>query len=221
MTIQWYGQAFFRIESKDVVLAIDPFSKKPEWGFNKVPRFRADIVLISHDHPDHNNVSGIDGSPFVINSPGEYEVKGIFIQGIQTFHDDVEGKERGTNTVFLIEIENMRICHMGDIGMKKLPEEVLEKLSNIDFLLVPVGGTYTIDGKVAWDFVKEIEPKIVVPMHYKIEGLKLPISGVENFLKIAGKKPEIVEKISLRKKDLPQDGPKIYLMKPHIDFSAS
>ncbi len=222
MVVQWYGQAFLRVESRDIVIAIDPFSKKPEWGIIKVPHFRADVVLVSHDHADHNNVAAIEGSPLVFRAPGEYEIKGVFIQGLQSFHDEVEGKERGLNTIFTIDLEDMRICHMGDIGTKKLTQDLLEKIGDVDILFIPVGGTYTVDAKGAWELIYQIEPKIVIPMHYKVPGLKLPLDGVEKFLKEADSNSlrEVFDRLSLRKKDLTQEGISIRLLKP-LAFASS
>jgi L-ascorbate metabolism protein UlaG (beta-lactamase superfamily) len=214
MTITWYGQAFVRIESRGTVIAIDPFSKQAGWGILKVPRFHADIVLISHDHPDHNNAAALEGSPIVLAGPGEYEVKGIPIRGIPSFHDDVGGRERGPNTIFTIDIEDMRVCHMGDLGMKKLPQDTLEKIGDPDILFIPVGGTYTIDARTAWSIVSDIEPKIVIPIHYKLPGLKLPLESVEKFLKEAGAKPTPGEKLSVRTQTLPAGGPKVELLAP-------
>lgn len=214
MTLQWYGQSFFRINSKDVVIAIDPFSKKPDWGFNKVPRFMADIVLISHDHPDHNNAAALEGTTVVLEGPGEYEVKDIFIRGIPSFHDEAGGRERGLNTIFVIEAEDLRVCHMGDLGTKKLPEDAIEAIGDVDIVLLPVGGTFTVDARGAWNVVRQLEPKIVVPMHYKVPGVNLPLDGVERFLKEAGANPEIEEKLSVRRKELPPDGLKVHRLRP-------
>src|SRR5581483_7549492 len=159
--ITWAGQACFQISlssSKDVQanVVIDPFD-----GIGiKMPNFDADILLVSHDHPDHNNIKAVKPArsatgaaggtePFLIDSPGEYEVKGVFIQGITSFHDDQEGKERGLNTIFTIEAEGMRLCHLGDFGQKQLTDEQLEKIGAVDILMIPVGGTYTIDANQA------------------------------------------------------------------------
>jgi L-ascorbate metabolism protein UlaG (beta-lactamase superfamily) len=214
MTLQWFGQSFLRIDTRDTVIAIDPFSKKEDWGFIKVPRFRADVVLVSHDHPDHNNVSALDGSPLVFKGPGEYEVKGVFIQGHLSFHDESGGKERGLNTIFTLDAEEMRICHLGDIGTKKLSETVLEKLGKVDILFIPVGGKYTVDAAGAWSLVSEIEPAIVVPMHYKVPGLKLPLDGVEKFLKDAVGDKTPIERLAIRKRDIPTEGTKVQVLKP-------
>lgn len=214
MTIQWYGQSFIRIDSRETVIAIDPFSKKEEWGIEKVPRFRADAVLVSHDHADHNNVGAIEGTPVVFAGPGEYETKGIFIRGHASFHDEAAGAERGPNTIFVLDAEEMRLCHMGDIGTKKLPAAVIEALGNVDVLFIPVGGKYTVDAAGAWNLIAEIEPKIIVPIHYKIPGLKLPLEGVESFLKGRPGDHEPVERLAIRKKEVSTDGSRVQVLKP-------
>jgi len=125
---------------------IDPYDEKI--GL-KLPNLSADIVLVTHNHSDHNNVAGVKGTPFVIDGPGEYEVKEVFINGISSFHDDKEGKERGLNTIYVIEAEDLRFCHLGDLGQKQLTDEQLEKIDGIDVLMIPVGGEYTIDSSSA------------------------------------------------------------------------
>ena len=169
MKITWHGQSCFKIAIKDVTLVTDPFGK--DIGL-KPPHFEADIVTVSHDHHDHNNVSALRGTPFVVDGPGEYELKGVAISGISSFHDNKEGQERGKNTIFIIEAEEMRICHLGDLGEKKLTDNQLEEIGDIDILMIPVGGVYTIDSEEAAGIISQIEPRIVIPMHYKIPGLK-------------------------------------------------
>ncbi len=201
MVITWYGQACFKIQSGDLVIAIDPFSK--EIGLTS-PRFRADIALATHQHHDHNNLESLTGDPFVITGPGEYEVKGAYIHGIQTFHDTKQGKERGLNTIYLIEVEGIRLLHMGDYGEAVGEDsQFLEQVGEVDILLVPVGGTYTIDGRDAATLTKDIEPRFVIPMHYKIPGLKVTLGDNAAFLKEMGvKNPEIQEKFTIKKKDI-------------------
>lgn len=200
MTISWYGQSCFKIETREAVLAIDPFAK----GIGLTPpRFRADIVLITHAHPDHANAATIPGEPRIISGPGEYETRGIAIRGIPTFHDPHGGRERGPNTVYRIEAEGMTVGHLGDFGEPELREETAEALGDIDVLLVPVGGTYTMDGKAAAAVVRELGPRLVIPMHYHLPGLTVKLSTVDEFLKAcdAGR-AERLEKLSVRKKEL-------------------
>jgi L-ascorbate metabolism protein UlaG (beta-lactamase superfamily) len=208
MKITWAGQACFQIsisnsKNHEASLVIDPFG---DIGL-KMPNFSADIVLVTHGHPDHNNVGAVKGEPFVIENPGEYEVKGVFIQGIASFHDDKEGKERGVNTIYTIEAEDMRLCHLGDFGQKQLTDEQLEKIGKVDILMIPVGGTYTIDSSEAAKVIGQIEPKIVVPMHYEMPKLKFKLDGVEKFLKAMGKNAtQPQEKLVVKTSALPKEG---------------
>jgi len=200
MVITWYGQACFKIQSGELVIAIDPFQK--EIGLTP-PRFRADIVLSSHRHYDHNNVEALSGDPFVITGPGEYETKGVSVRGINTFHDTTGGKERGTNTAYVITTEGISIAHLGDFGEDALRPEILDALGGNDILMIPVGGVYTIDGKTAARFVKQLEPRVVIPMHYAMPGLKVKLDGPESFLKeMAARGGEKLEKLTIKKKEL-------------------
>ncbi len=198
--IYWAGQSCFEIEvsnSKDhsATIVIDPYDEKTG---PKLPNLSADILLVTHDHHDHNNIKGVKGELFVIQGPGEYEVKGVFVQGIPSFHDDVQGKERGMNTIYVMEAEDIRFCHLGDLGQKELTDEQLEKIDGVDVLMIPVGGEYTIDSSSAQKIISQIEPKIVIPMHY---------DDVSKFLKTMGK-PSIaaVEKLVLKESTMPKEG---------------
>lgn len=212
MTITWLGQSCFKIQDKDATLVTDPYEASV--GF-KLPRLSADIVTVSHDHYDHNNVgavSGVNGSPFVISSPGEYEVKGIFVYGIPSWHDKSEGKERGSNTIYRIQVEGISIVHLGDLG-HTLSEETIGKLEGVDILLIPVGGKWTIGAHEAVEVISELEPRIVIPMHYKIPGLKVDVESVDKFLKEMGaSKAEKLPKLKIARKDLPQEETKVIIL---------
>lgn len=211
MVITWYGQSCFKLQSGELVGVIDPFGK--EIGLTP-PRFRADFLLVTHPHFDHANKDTIPESPFVIEGPGEYEIKGVAVRGIQTYHDNTEGKERGLNTVYVIEMEGMKICHLGDFGEKEMRDEILEKIGDIDILLIPVGGYSTINGEDAARIANKIEPRIVIPMHYKISGLKAPLESAEKFLKEMGAKgAETEEKLVIKAKDLPQEETKVMVLR--------
>lgn len=210
MTINWYGQACFRLETKGASILIDPFAK--EIGL-RPPRLNDNIFLVTHEHYDHNNVDGAPAESFVIRGPGEYEKSGVHFEGILSYHDNVEGKERGLNTIYLIRAEEMRLCHLGDLGQHKLTDEQVEQIGDVDVLFIPVGGKYTIDGKEAAEVVKQIEPKIIVPMHYKVTGLNIDIDGPQKFLKEIGLKPEEVETYRIAAKNLPTEEIKLVTFK--------
>lgn len=217
MQIIWKGHSCFQIItllSKDsqVSLVIDPFNES--LGL-RVPDLSADIVLLTHDHEDHNNLKAVKGSPFVIDGPGEYEIKGVYIQGIPAFHDNNFGKDRGRVTIYTIESEEMKICHLGDFGQKELFPEQVEDIGEIDVLLVPVGGNYTIGSQEAPKIIGQIEPKIVIPMHYLLPKVNLKLDGLDKFLKAMGQKAtEPLPKLTVKKKDLTVDGTKIVVLKP-------
>ncbi len=214
MNISWYGQSCFKIQSKDLVLVTDPFDKaiglRPPFG-------AANIVTISHDHKDHNNSEVLKEDPFIVDSAGEFEIKKIFIKGIDSFHDNQQGKERGENVIYKIEMEEIRICHLGDFGQESFADGQLEKIGQIDILFIPIGGVTTIDWKTANSIINQIEPRIVIPMHYKIKGLVgdlAKLDTAEKFCKENGiSESDIVDKLSIKKKDLPQDETKVIVMK--------
>ena len=202
MVISWYGQSCFKIITEGLTIVIDPFDKSI--GL-RPPSFSADVVCISHNHPNHNNAESISGTPVIIKGPGEYEIKGIGIFGIESYHDEKQGKERGLNTIFLTEAEDLKLCHLGDFGQTELTDEQIEAINEPDILFVPVGGKHTIGGTRAANLVNQFEPKIVIPMHYKIPNLKSDIEPVDRFLKEMGVgKKEAVEKLTIKKKGLPE-----------------
>ena len=216
MVITYYGLSCFKIQSGETVLAIDPFSK--ESGLTP-PRFGADAVLVSHEHENHNNVGALtakDGESglFKITGPGEYEFKGIIVRGIESFHDSKSGKQKGKNTIYIVEWEGMRLVHLGDYGEEALRSEIQEALGTPDILFLPVGGEETIDSEAAAKFVNEIEPRIIIPMHYKISGLKAKLDGVEVFMKEMGERAEAEEKFTIKKSGLPSaEESKIVILK--------
>ena len=211
MVITWYGQSCFKIQSGETVVFTDPFDK--EIGLTP-PRGQANVVTISHQHRDHNNDETINGGALVIKGPGEYEMKGVEIKGVLSFHDDKEGKERGTNTIYVIEVEGIKICHLGDLGQAKLTAEQIEQIDGVDILMIPVGGTFTIDGETAVEIINQIEPRLVIPMHYKISGLNYKLDGVDVFLKEMGvAKKDAVDRLTLKKKDLPEEETQVVVMR--------
>lgn len=206
MNISWYGHSCFRLETKDVSILIDPFSK--EIGL-RPPKIKDDLVLVTHGHYDHNNLEDLNPEAFVIDTPGEYEKKGVAVRGILSYHDKVGGKERGLNTIYVIKAEELTICHLGDLGQEKLDEAQVEEIGDVDILMIPVGGTYTINYKEAIGVIGQIEPKIIIPMHYRLKNLKVEIDGPEKFIKELGLTPENVDKFKIAKKLLPTEEMKL------------
>lgn len=217
MKINWYGQSMFEIVAKErqnheVKIVIDPFDKS--LGL-RVLQPEADILLVSHSHYDHSNVEAIKGDPFLINGPGEYEIKDVYIKGISAFHDKALGKERGKVTIFTIEAEEIKLCHLSDIGQEELTERQLEEIGEVNILMIPIGGVYTINAKEASRMINQIEPQIVIPMHYQIPKLKLKLEGIDKFLKVMGvKEAERVNKLSIKRKDLGEGKTRIIILTP-------
>ena len=210
MVITFYGQSCFKIETQGITIAIDPFSK--ELGLTP-PRFKADLLFITHEHSDHANREAFKDA-FVIDGPGEYDVKGVAAKGIFSFHDAQEGKERGVNAIYRVEAENIALAHMGDFGQKELSSGQLEALGAIDILMVPAGGNYTIDAETAVKITAKLEPKIVIPMHYALPKITAKLETVEQFLKEIGQKPQPMAKLAVKKKDLGEDGTKVAVLTP-------
>jgi len=206
MEISYLGHSFFRIKGKTAILVTDPFDEKMV-GL-KYPRTKADIVTISHDHDDHNHLEKITDIKRVVDGPGEYEISGVSIIGINTYHDDKKGEKRGKNTIYVIEMDGLRIAHLGDLG-HALSGRVLEEMGSIDILMVPVGGEYTISPAKATEVVRSIEPTIVLPMHYQRKGLKKEVFGklekVDSFLTDIGLSVERLQKLSVKKENIGED----------------
>ncbi|PIR92389.1 hypothetical protein COU01_01980 [Candidatus Falkowbacteria bacterium CG10_big_fil_rev_8_21_14_0_10_44_15] len=215
MYIQYLGHSCFKLSGKDskgenVNVIIDPFGK--DYGL-KVPGMEADIVTVSHPHKDHNNLAAVRGNPYVVDTAGEYEIKDVFIQGIDSFHDDKEGKERGGNIIYRLSLEDVVITHLGDLG-HILDHKQVERLEGTDVLMIPVGGKYTLDAKRAVEVINQIEPRLIIPMHYQQPNLTLDISGVEPFIKEIGIKPQNIEdKLKINKKDLPTEDMELVVFK--------
>lgn len=211
MTITWLGYSCFRIQTQDAQLAIDPYDNSI--GLRS-PHFAADCLLITHEDKAHANRGAVSGNPFIIDGPGEYEVKGVMIYGIPSWHDNKGGAERGANTMFLLQTEGMSVAHLGDLG-STLDNGQLEKLEGVDILMIPVGGKHTLDAEGATELISKIEPRIVIPMHYKIPGLSVDLDPITKFVKEFGVQENApVDKLKLAKKDLPQDDMQVIIMKP-------
>lgn len=217
MIIQYYGHSCFKLTAKpagrgqeEVTVFFDPFDKAV--GL-RPPQGQADIVFVSHNHHDHNNAEALKGNPTVIDIPGEYSLKGINIVGIDSFHDVEEGKKLGHNTIFILETEDLKVCHLGDLGCD-LNQKQLSEIDGVDILMIPVGGKYTIDAKKAEEIIKKIEPAIIIPIHYKMSGSTITdIDDEKKFCSEMGNCPrEKVSKLNIKKKDLEGKVMEIVLM---------
>ena len=196
--VQWFGQSCFLITSpKGVKILIDPFN--PELGY-PMPKVKPDLVLISHEHFDHNYYQMASGSPKIIHGLNpktldwekiDETLKDVRVYSVRSYHDEAQGARRGKNTIFVIELPGARMAFLGDLGCP-LSKEQIEKLGKIEVLMVPVGGVYTIDAEGANQVIAQLNPKLIFPMHYKTPAVKLPIEPVDKFL--ADKKD--VQKIS-------------------------
>ncbi len=200
MDISWLGHSCFRIRGRQATVITDPYP--PDLGYS-LGKPTAHIVTISHQHPGHAYIQGIGGEPRAITGPGEYEISDVLITGIATFHDRERGEKRGKNTVYLMEVDEVSVCHLGDLGHVLTTGQV-EELSNVDVLLLPVGGVSTIDAPMAAEVVRQLGPKAVIPMHYKTQALGRELEPVERFLKEIGvKEISSQPKLSFTRSSLP------------------
>ncbi len=205
MHITWHGYSCFKIQEslggQDVTIVTDPFATE---GDVKAPKFSADVVTVSHDHPRHNNVDAVGGEPFVISGPGEYEIKDVLVTGVSTYHDEVDGKKMGRNTLYFFTIGGIHLAHLGDLK-HPLEGKHLEDPHPIDILFLPVGGGDVLNAKQAANIVGQLEPRVVIPMHYKSGKIGKDFDGVDAFLKAMGVTSESMAKFKVTDKTLPQE----------------
>jgi L-ascorbate metabolism protein UlaG (beta-lactamase superfamily) len=198
--ITWLGLSCFRIRGSQAVIITDPFP--PDLGYT-LGKQTADIVTVSHPHPSHSYDQGINSEHRLVKGPGEYEISGVLILGIGTYHDSVKGQSRGKNTIYLMEIDGVNVLHLGDIG-HVLSDDQVEEIGNVDVLLLPVGGVSTINAAMAAEVMRKLEPKVVIPMHYKTEKGSRDLEPVENFLKEMGQtQVEPRPKLNVSRSNLP------------------
>lgn len=214
MDITFLGHSSFRLKGKTATVVTDPFD--PEVVGLKFPKVAADIVTVSHQHEDHNQADLVKDVKRLVSGPGEYEIMGVSIIGIPTFHDEKKGAKRGKNTIYVYEMDGLRLVHLGDLG-HKLHEKILEKIGDIDILMVPVGGGYTIGPTEAVEVARAIEPKIVIPMHYQMPGLNpatfAKLSSTKPFLAEIGLLVEKIDKLSVKKENIGEESKVILLEK--------
>lgn len=182
MKLTYIAHACFKLETGGLRIIFDPYKAGAfggAVGYRPVNE-EADVVLTSHSHEDHNAVSEVKGSPRVINQPEKYNIDGIEITGIKSFHDPNLGRERGENIVFVVKSENISLAHLGDQGF--IDDNLIKELSNVDVLLIPIGGTYTLSPSEATEFINKLENKLIIPMHYKTKKLDFPIKPLSDFI---------------------------------------
>jgi L-ascorbate metabolism protein UlaG (beta-lactamase superfamily) len=200
MEITWLGHSCFRLKGKQATVITDPFSPASGYTLGKAT---AEIVTVSHAHPGHSYIQGVGGEPRILKSPGEYESAGVLTVGVHTYHDNEKGAQRGKNTAFVIDVDDVMICHIGDLGHVLTAEQVAE-IDGVDVLLIPVGGVSTIDAVQAAQIVRQLEPKVVIPMHYKTDALKRELETADRFLKEMGVKEAVPQpKLTVTKNSLP------------------
>ncbi|RLE81503.1 MAG: Zn-dependent hydrolase [Thermoprotei archaeon] len=203
VVIKWHRHACFEIRGSKVTVVTDPHDGV-SLGISP-PSCKGDIVLVSHNHFDHNAVDVVSKPDTEVVSAfiGEKEVKGVYIKGIKTYHDKYGGRQRGENTVYLFIVDGIRFVHLGDLG-HTLEDQHLKELGEVDILFIPVGGTFTIGAKEAVEIVEKLKPRITIPMHYKIPGLGLPLSEVDKFTSRLKKIVEKPNEVSVTKEELPE-----------------
>jgi L-ascorbate metabolism protein UlaG (beta-lactamase superfamily) len=180
--IMWLGHACFLITSDEgLKIVTDPYSVGGGINYGKIEE-SADIVTASHKHGDHDNVAAVKGNPQVLDTPAVKKVKGIEFNGVATYHDEAKGGQRGNNIIFCFALDGIRICHLGDLG-HHLDASQVAAIGQVDILLIPVGGLYTIDARVAAKVCQDLNPRVVIPMHYKTAKCDYPIAGVDDFLR--------------------------------------
>jgi L-ascorbate metabolism protein UlaG (beta-lactamase superfamily) len=206
MEITYLGHSSFKLRGRSATVVTDPFD--PKMVGLKYPQVEAEIVTLSHDHNDHNQAGLVKGVKKVISGPGEYEIAGVSILGFGSFHDGKNGELRGKNTIYVIEMDGVRLCHLGDLG-HGLSEEKIAQLGDIDILFVPVGGEFTIGPKEAVAIVSGIEPYFVIPMHFQTPGLNpagfAKLQPVESFLSECGLTVEKMPKLAVKKEEIIED----------------
>jgi L-ascorbate metabolism protein UlaG (beta-lactamase superfamily) len=215
MKIKWLGHASFLITSESGVrIVTDPYQTGGELKYQAITE-AADIVTVSHDHFDHNNVATVKGNPAVVRGAGTKECKGIKFRGVSSAHDEEGGKLRGENVMFCFDVNGVIVCHLGDLG-HQLSDKQAQGIGAVDVLLVPVGGFYTIDARVATELCLKLKPRVVIPMHFKNERCAFPIAGVDEFL--LGKKDVSrldLSEVEVKQEELPLST-RIIVLKPAL-----
>ena len=203
LQIRWHGHSCWEI-TNEVTIVTDPHDGK-SIGI-PAPNVTGDIILVSHDHYDHNSVKTVekDGSK-VVTDERKRNISNVEIKGIESFHDESQGAKRGKNLIYKFTMDDVTFCHLGYLG-HDIDESTVQKIGDVDILFIPIGGTFTVDADEAWKIIHKIKPKIIIPMHYKIGGLSLPIAGIDSFLEHSDLIVNHVgNEIDIEKEDLPSE----------------
>lgn len=210
MKIKYLGHACFKITTdRGIRIMTDPFDETVGY---KLPTEEVDIVTTSHDHFDHGNIDAPTGNFEVVSKVGNFYVKDIPIMGLHTYHDKEEGKKRGSNIIYIFEIDDLRVCHLGDLGHMPTNDQI-DKIGDIDVLLIPVGGVYTIDSEEATEVIDMIKPRIVIPMHYKTKDLEFDLGILENFTRHYDNVERVdKQEIEITKDDINNGGKRIIVL---------
>jgi L-ascorbate metabolism protein UlaG (beta-lactamase superfamily) len=217
MKVKWFGHASFLITSdKGIKIITDPYTPGV-YGldYNQISE-SADIVTMSHNHDDHNNVSSIPGKPQIVKGAGKHQAKGIEFRGIASCHDDCGGKERGDNTIFVFTVDDISVCHLGDLG-RLLTDKEIDEIGKVDVLMIPVGGNFTIDAAAADKVIAQLKPHIVFPMHYQTGKCpNFPVANADPFLKGKNNVKKISDsKMELKMNQLPKNT-QIYVLRHEL-----
>lgn len=212
MKIQYLGHSCFKLtESTGTSVVTDPYQKI---GYELPKGIKATAVTVSHDHFDHNNISAIGGNPTILRKDGFFDLGGVEITGIKSYHDEEGGSLRGENIIYKFRMDGLDICHLGDLG-EECSAELVELLLPVNILLIPVGGKYTIDSERAKEYVDQLMPEIVIPMHYKTKSSDIDIEKAQNFLDEFDEEDVDVchkDELEFSREDLTEEKTKIILM---------
>ena len=218
MKVKWYGHSAFLLTSdKGFKIITDPYEPGGFGGaisYGRIPD-EADVVLVSHDHADHNYVQGLPGSPKIVKGVGSHSIKGLEIRGIAAYHDEQKGSQRGTNTIFCFTLDGLRICHLGDLGHVPTDQEA-KQIGPVDVLFMPVGGFYTIDPAQATQTIQRINSRVIIPMHFKTPRCGFPLAIVEEFTKGKSAVKNLgASELEIKKEKLPPT-PEIIVLQPAL-----
>jgi L-ascorbate metabolism protein UlaG (beta-lactamase superfamily) len=217
LDVTWLGHGCFRLRGRNAAVVTDPYP--PTIGL-KLSRMDAEVVTISHEHENHNHAQVVRDGAYEVRGPGEYEIAGVSVIGVPTFHDSEKGAKQGRNTVYLIEIDEVRVCHLGDLG-HKLDDTEAESVASPDVFLVPGGGRTTMNAEQAAEVVRQLEPRVVVPMHYAIPGLKVQLDTIDRFLKEMGMTvSEPQPKLSVQKSSVAEYETKVVVLEPKVEVKV-